>query len=188
MDIQALQSAIASYPKSVVLGAAVILGLAYVTSSKKSVPRDPNLPPRLSSTMSFKEFAELAFISPYGPPSLLALVREFGEPDFEIPKIPFAPPFYVLTDYRSARKALEDMHSTKWEPADQFFKRTTHNGLNVIIAEGHRWKHVRKWTSSAFSAPNVKLMVEQIGTIVDEWIEDILKPCAEEKKPISILK
>jgi hypothetical protein len=31
-------------------------------------------------------------------------------------------------------------------------------------------------------------MVEQIGTIVDEWIEDILKPCAEEKKPISILK
>lgn len=188
MDIQALQSFIASYPKTVVLGAAVILGLAYVTSSaKKSVPRDPNLPPRLTS-MSFKEYAEMAFISPYGASSLLALVREFGEADFEIPKFPFAPPFYLLTDYRSARKALEDVSSTKWDRTNLFFKRTTHEGLNVIIAEGHRWKHVRKSTSSAFSASNVKLMVEQIDVIVDAWIEDSLKPFVEAKKPILILE
>jgi len=188
MDIQALQSFIASYPKTVVLGAAVILGLAYVTSSsKKSVPRDPNLPPRLTS-MSFKEYAEMAFISPYGPPLLLALVRDFGEADFEIPQIPFAPPFYLLTDYRSARKALEDVSSTKWDRTNLFFKRTTHEGLNVIIAEGHRWKHVRKSTSSAFSASNVKLMVEQIDVIVDAWIEDSLKPFVEAKKPILILE
>ena len=125
----------------------------------------------------------------FGPHSLLDTVRKYGEADYEVPKLPLGlPPFFFLSNYRSARKALEDMHSTKWEPADQFFKITTHNGLNVIIAEGHRWKHVRKSTSSAFSAPNVKLMVEQIDVIVDEWIEDILKPCAEEKKPISILK
>jgi len=187
MDLQPLQSVIASFPKAVVLGAAVILGLAYVSSSsKKSVPRDPNLPPQLTS-ISWKEYAEMAFISPYGPISVLDLVREFGEADFEVPRLPFAPPFYLLSDYRSARKALEDVNSTKWDRTNLFFKRTTHDGVNMIIAEGHRWKHVRKSTASAFSAPNVKLMVTQIDVIVDEWIEEILKPFVEAKKPISIL-
>ena len=134
MDVLPFDQTLPSFPSKVLfLEATVIVGLSYFSStSKKKVPRDPKLPPQLTSK-SWTEYMKI-MNSTSGPQSLLDTVRESGEADYEIPKLPLGlPPFFFLSDYRSARKALEDMHSTKWEPADQFFKRTTHNGLNVII-------------------------------------------------------
>ena len=89
---------------------------------------------------------------------------------------------------------MEHPESKKWDVSNLFFKRTTHNGPNLVIAEGNRWKHVRKSTSTAFSATNVKLMVEQIDVIVNEWIQTVLEPTAVQQEqsgdaasPISIL-
>ena len=156
------------------------------TKQPKNDARDPNLPPQCT-TLTTLEMSKL-FNSPYGPSKILKLRKEMGTGDFQFPDIPFGfPPLYVLCDYRSARKALEDTKSSKYDRTNQFFFRTTHNGPNMIIAEGQRWKHVRKSTSTAFSAENLKRMIEPIDEILDEWIVNTLEPSIKTNSSFDIL-
>jgi len=51
----------------------------------------------------------------------------------------------------------------------------------MIAANGHRWKHVRKSTAPAFSSQNMtRLVKETIEPVMDEWIEQVLKPLIAE--------
>jgi len=92
----------------------------------------------------------------------------------QAPKIPLAPPFYVVGDGTTARRVLEATCSTKWAPANQFFIDTT-NGMNFIAAEGHRWKHVRKSLGVCFHPNNLSKMVDRIQIITQEWMKDRLE-------------
>jgi len=84
---------------------------------------------------------------------------------------------YVVCEHRAARKILEHPSSSKWEEDMQNFMNTTNGELNMIAANGHRWKHVRKSTASAFSNQNMtRLMQETITPVVNEWIEQVLEP------------
>merc|ERR1719223_563624 len=182
---------------SFVATAIAVIGVSYYShhrsSSSYKKERPTNLPPQASSLTS-REVTQF-FIRPSGVQDLLEFTRRFGHKIYEFPPFPFGtPPFYCVSDYKTARKVLEHPESKKWDVSNLFFKRTTHNGPNLVIAEGNRWKHVRKSTSTAFSATNVKLMVEQIDVIVNEWIQTVLESTAAQQEqsgdaasPISIL-
>lgn len=173
------QDILDSIPLLATVGAAVI-GASYAyhlsySSSKKAKERPDNKPPQ-TTDLTWKDMRDI-FAATTGPADMLQYVRKSGLKIFESQRFPFAPPLYIISDYKTARKVLEDKESKKWDPGNVLFKRTM-NGTNVIIAEGHRWKHVKKSTSTAFSAANVKLMVEQIDVIVDEWMKTVLEPAA----------
>jgi len=155
-------------------------------SKRKVAPRDPKLPPQCKVSLGdhMNQFS-----GPFGPEYLLKLARDMGCADFESPTsiIPFFPRLFILTDHRSARKALEDVGSTKPALTNLFFVRTTHNGPNVITSEGHRWKHVKKSTSTAFNTANLKKMIDPIDAILEKWIKLVLEPCMKSQTPINIL-
>jgi len=84
---------------------------------------------------------------------------------------------YVISDHQAVHKAFEHAASTKWEPTLQFFVDTTNGGMNMIVANGHCWKHVHKSTLVFFSSPDMmRLVQETIEPILDEWIEQVLEP------------
>ena len=137
------------------------------------------LPPDCTSILSNREAGQI-LSSPTAPMAMLDIVRRIGAMDFKLLDMPFGlPSLYVVTDYRSARKVLEDPASTKPAVINRFFYHTTHEGDNMIISDGHRWKHVRKSTMVAFSAKNVELMTHSITGIVDKFIEETLEPTIE---------
>lgn len=170
---------------SIVLTAllAVLVPLIIVTKQKKG--RDElKLPPLCSAP--FQEFFG-NFFGPHGPQYALQVSQRMQSSVYRSPRSLLGLSLYIVCDYATARKVLEDPASTKWSPANQFFRSTTHNGANMITEEGHRWKHVRKSTSTAFSAPNIKRMIESINGIVEQWIQDVLEPAVANKENVAIL-
>ena len=130
------------------VAATAVIGVSYYahhrSSSSHKKERPTNLPPQASS-LTLKEVTYF-FIRPSGVQDLLEFTRRFGHSIYEFLLFPFGtPPFYCVLDYKTACKVLEHPESKKWDVASLFFKRTTHNGPNLVIAEGNQWKHVRKW-------------------------------------------
>lgn len=168
-----------------ILATVIFASIIFLLNGKrKGLERDPNLPPLCKAPL--KDHTN-QFFSPDGLEYLLKLTREMGCADYQAPGLSFLPKLFILTDHRSARMALEDVASTKPKFTNTFFERTTHNGPNLITTEGHRWKHVKKSTSSAFNAANLKKMINPIDAILDTWVESVLEPCIKNQTPINIL-
>jgi len=177
---------------------AVSIGLAVIfvtvnyllqTSETKTTCKDSairiHLPPLLFGSM--KEFMDV-FFGLYSPEIVVDRVRQLKTRIVRVPKLPFmSAPFIILTDHQSARKILEDPKSTKFGMSTALFVDIA-RGSNFITEEGHRWKHVRKQTSPAFSSKNIKLMVETISSVTDKWIEGFLEPSIKAGRGIDILK
>lgn len=175
-------------PMIVVTSIIVILASAlfFQFRRQRSRSRDPKLPP-IVTDIGFKDTGKL-FNAPTAPRDMLHLARRVGSKVFELPLLPGrVVSLFIITDYKAARKALEDEKSTKFEPTNLFFFRTTNYGSNIVIAEGHRWKHVRKNTSAAFSPANIKKMIPPIDMILDDWIKDVLEPSIESNTSIDVL-
>lgn len=186
--MEALQFGEAYGPMIVMTSIMVIFASAlfFQYQRQQSQSRDPRLPP-IVTDIGFKDTGKL-FNAPTAPKDVLQLARRVGSKVFELPLLPGrAVSLFIITDYKAARKALEDVKSTKFKPLNLFFFRTTNNGPNIVIAEGHRWKHVRKNTSAAFSPANIKKMIPPIDMILDNWIRDVLEPSIEANTSIDIL-
>lgn len=136
---------------------------------------------------SFVEFIQ-KFVSSKGPQLVLQMTKDMNSLVFQAPTTILLPNgFYILGDHAAARRALEDPTSRKWEEGNQFFTDTT-NGINFIVAQDERWKHVRKSTSAAFSGPNIRRMVQNtFHSVIEKWIQANLEPAVKNQTPIDIL-
>jgi cytochrome P450 len=142
---------------------------------------------------TFIELKELSAVlaGKEAPMKLLKIRDKMGVPNYELPMPSFLPRFFIVTDYKSARTVLEHPTNSR-KPKNIIYndilKSTTCDKVNFISANGQRWKHVRKSTSTAFTPANIKKMVKAISIIVDTWIDDVLKPSIEKNKGINILE
>ena len=152
----------------------ILNGLFYQQNSKADTSDDDgNDVPMYNGTI--KEFMTNELFREDSPERMLRLFQTtlktkiFRAPYF----FPFGlgPTWYIIGDYGVAKSIIEDKTTTKFSPANQFFRDTTNNGDNLITADGHRWKHVRKATSSAFSSTNIKLIVAIIENVTDSWLQ-----------------
>lgn len=137
---------------------------------------------------SFLEFFRL-FFCPTGPQCFLNIRRERGLPVYRAP-VPFGfSNIFIVTEYEIARSVLLHPKTKKWDTLiTQFIEDTSHGGTNLTIAEGHRWKHVRKSTSPAFSSQNIKIIEKVISSVVEKWVREEFEPRAKDGKAIDILE
>jgi hypothetical protein len=100
------QDVLDSTPLLATVGAAVI-GASYAyhlssSSSKKTKERPDNLPPQ-TTDLTWKDMRDI-FVGSTGPEDMLQYVRKSGLKIFETQRMPFTPPFYVISDYKTTRK------------------------------------------------------------------------------------
>ena len=157
------------------LTAALAYGVAVLFAARKKInDTTKHLPP--APDCGFLEYIT-NLLSPKGPMYALEIARTVGY----ITRTPGMPNFMNnfawvnIADPTLARAILEDSQATKPRQAYEFFDRAC-GGENFFTSNGPRATHVRKSTSAAFSAQNVKKMGAVVEEVLDQWIEKRLEP------------
>jgi len=168
----------------------VIISKSTSSNSPRKNEDEKNVPNAASPSLGFESFRDFftTLNHPDSPQILLNKARQMkSSPVLSVP-LPFGnQKFFLINEYNAARKVLEDPKSAKFVETMKFFIDTT-GGENIITANGHRWKHVRKSTMAAFSTQNVKIMTESIDVILDRWVRETLEPAVSSGKGIDILE
>ncbi len=166
---------------------AVVTGVSALTyRTDKNVKGDDGT--TVTLPLGFKNLRDfiLNVNDPDAPQILLDKARQLKAPIMRIP-LPFTKSqLFIVNDCNIARKILADPQSTKWKVTMKILIDTT-GGDNIVTEEGHRWKHVRKSTMTAFSSQNVKKMVNTINIIMKGWMNDSLQPAVSTGEGMDIL-
>ncbi len=178
-------------PPTILVSLTLVLLAAVLKYSYYSGYKDEEAELNTSSPpLGFKSLREflITLNDPDAPHILLCRARQMKFPPALTIPVPFSKhKFYLVNRYNTARQILEDPKSTKNAETLKFFIDTT-GGDNIVTANGHRWKHVRKSTMAAFSTNHVKKMVESIDVILDRWMKETLEPAVSSGEGLDILE
>ena len=149
----------------------VLFILYYALQHKFGTSKSMQRAPPIIPGGAFSIFPK--FFSHDGPFYLMRLSRRVAKV-FELPIAPPGSRFIVVCCPHLGREILDDPQATKWKTGYSFFDMVC-GGDNLFSAEGHRYKHARKSTATAFARPHLPRMNTIVHRLVNEWTDEMIK-------------